>query len=286
MKHHMFTTLKDAIAVPLLGILFIAASLQSGMAQAALGLDHFECYHVFGPILGAISDPVKVTLEDQFDAILGRVEDAEILNDMSDFCNPASKTYAGVTEPILDNDAHLAFYTYNTTKKPITGVVKIYNQFGDQKLQVESADILAVPTRKLEPFQHSFSKRLDHFKCYFVTDSSTPVHGAVGVKDQFAISETKHKLTPHEPFLFCNPVKKTDISGVAFGINNPDAHLACYHFKPPVTPVRPDDGTTVTWVGIANQITPNGSSWGIGDANLLCVPTEKSSFDLSKDPSK
>ena len=121
----------------------------------------------FGPILGAISDPVKVTLEDQFDAFLGRVEDAEILNDMSDFCNPASKTYAGVTEPILDNDAHLAFYTYNTTKKPITGVVKIYNQFGDQKLQVEECRYSCRTDAKTRTLSTLFLKALRSFQVLF-----------------------------------------------------------------------------------------------------------------------
>lgn len=281
MFHRSFSLCGEFIAFALVGSIFVAATPGDATAQSTdLGLDHFLCYDVRGPA-GEVPEPVLVLLEDQFDVSVGVLEEVEVGNVMRLFCNPTDKTFAGTTTTILNDDNHLAFYPFRALESvDILGEVKIVNQFGDQKLEVRSADILAVPTRKLEPIVHSDGpKELDHFKCYFARgdDKFQKELLTVGLLDQFSMHETKHRVG--EPLLFCNPVDKEVVGGAVTTIVNRDAHLTCYEFKPPKSPVLPS-GAIVDEVFIENQFT-EGSPWKIGDGNLLCVPTEKIDFKLT-----
>jgi hypothetical protein len=286
MIHYIFKAFREAIGIVLIGTLFVAAQPQTVMAQGAFHLDHFQCYDVFGPDGGDIpTTPVTVELEDQFDSSVGITEKAEISVGMLYFCNPTSKTFGGITSGILKNDNHLAFYTFgaDADQTPIDAEVKINNQFGDQKFVVQSANVLAVPTQKLEPITHNPPNKLDHFKCYIIS-SKDSLHDKVELEDQFSLSRTAHKL--REPLLFCNPVNKKymDANGVVkeTGIFNPEAHLTCYEMKPPKSPFYiPSVGAPepVTHVFLSNQFT-EGSEWKMGNSGLLCVPTEKLDFKL------
>ena len=237
MNHCNLKTSRYAICLFVIGAFFAVSAPYTAMAEDDFILDHFQCYSVFGPA-EEVPGPVTVGLEDQFDTALGIVETAEVWAGMRYFCNPTSKSFGGTTTSISHNDHHLTFYTFKESSEgqpSIVAEVKIYNQFGSQKLVVHSANLLAVPTQKLEPIGHQAPEGLDHFKCYIVTDANNAPHGIVELEDQFSLSPTKHKLRG-EPLLFCNPVNKTDPSGVKSGILHSEAHLTCYDLKPSKSP--------------------------------------------------
>lgn len=99
-------------------------------------LDHFLCYRARGQ---RIDEPVR--LRDQF--LLDR---ARVLDPIA-LCNPVEKTHDGVVTPIQHPDEHLVCYTIRT-QTPVARAVRADNQFGLETLNLGSADILCVPSKK------------------------------------------------------------------------------------------------------------------------------------------
>ena len=100
-------------------------------------INHFSCYAVSnGPL---INQPVA--LADQFFG-----SQHNVLRPVF-FCNPVQKTHDGVVSPITNPNDHLT--CYNITRVPFVKVVTLHNQFGDHKFQSAYADLLCVPTEKV-----------------------------------------------------------------------------------------------------------------------------------------
>jgi hypothetical protein len=231
-------------------------------------LDHFKCYQALD--YGQVLD-VTVQLEDQFDLAAGARESANHFKPLR-LCNPVEKRIGNVVNEITpgNENHHLTLYAFEPDPiVSLNGIVLVSNQFGQQKLEFESAFILAVPTGKtLGSSVPTAPDDLNHFKCYFVRGDASKYFRIVGLADQF--EKTRHKLL--EPVLFCNPVRKFVSDGDSYEIMDPaDEHLTCYRISITTTNTRA--------VFIANQFT-NGAdtSFVVGAADLLCVPTEKKSF--------
>jgi hypothetical protein len=232
-------------------------------------LDHFKCYRM--PEVTGNTVPGPVRLEDQFDRALGIIELVEFFVPLR-FCNPVEKRFAGVVSAIKNSEHHLTLYAFDPLDgKPIRGVVLAVNQFGKQKLEIESADILAVPTAKNPTGAPVPPADLDHYKCYYARGEVPGRLRVVGLADQF--EKVRHKL--YEPVLFCNPVQKTDVSGNVFPIQNREDHLTCYK----ISVATVDHKFAV----IANQFTDPILDMFAAAADLLCLPTQKASFKLDPD---
>lgn len=267
-----------AISAALISVLVLGTAPVSVMGQnftrrhLDFDLDHFKCYPAattrFEPIAG-------VTLIDQFDRALDRKEIVEIFVFLR-FCNSAAKEYLNTFTPNEHPEHHLTLYHFNPDPetKPIQGRVVVANQFGRQKLDIESARILAVPTAKVpgedEPGTPGTPPTdLDHYKCYYATGQA-PDPRVVGLFDQFETHTLNHKLG--EPVLFCNPVQKTDRAGNTFEIRNREDHLTCYQISVLTEHDNP------AW--IYNQFFAEGTFMKAHRANILCVPSKKVSFKL------
>ncbi len=214
-------------------------------------LDHFKCYNITQSDPAAVN--ATVSLKDQFGAA-----EAKVLNPFV-FCNPVQKTHNNQITPIGDRDAHLKFYTIETTTDTRPRVVAVNNQFGaKQVLKVGKPLYLAVPTQKLVPGPHPSPKNLDHFKCYEV--SGQPVNATVDLQDQFY---TEPQVKVINPLLLCNPVQKQH-AGAITPIRHPADHLVCYDIQsdhPPMT------------VRARNQF--GDESLVVNNARLLCAPSKK-----------
>jgi hypothetical protein len=251
-----------ATAAALLGALALTAAPGSAEAGGSAILDHFKCYFVQGEFVEE-----RVRLQDQFDRRLEIVEDV-LVGDPLRFCNPVAKVHGRSVTEISNKDHHLTFYQFDQANDgTIVGAVKIANQFGEQTLKVESANILAVPTHKQEG-ELQVPKGLDHFKCYFASGRTLRRPGVVGLKDQF--ESLRHKL--REPHYFCNPVRKARGEDDITEIQNPDHHLTCYTLSFERTQARD--------LVIANQFTDPTTDLVAGAGNLLCVPTKKLDFKV------
>lgn len=127
-------------------------------------------------------------------------------------------------EGIFDKDAHLTWYTLAPQDPPEpTRKVIVSNQFGGhQTLLIEEATLLLAPTHKIEKGL-SFPRRLDHFKCYRVTEGKA-IGEEVSLRDQYILHGTTRV---REPLLFCVPVDKRHGSTLT-EIMHEDDHLTVY----------------------------------------------------------
>ncbi len=102
-------------------------------------LDHFKCYEV----LRARPANAMVGLRDQW-----RTEPEVEVGGPVFFCNPTRKVHPdGTAVGISNPNAHLM--CYRTSQSPgVIITVLTFNQFGDEFLIVDNADVLCVPTRK------------------------------------------------------------------------------------------------------------------------------------------
>lgn len=175
----------------------------------AFELDHFKFYEVH-----AISaQPHDPTLRGQFDDFAQTVK---LLN-LRWFANPVDKNGEGIHDP----NAHFTVYDFQTPVPDPKRVVKLENQFGEQKLVIDLALFLLVPAHKVEP-GIILPKRLDHYKGYRVIEGD-PIGKVVSLKDQFDAEEA----TVEKPAFFCVPVVKR-YQGQIHEINNPKEHLTIY----------------------------------------------------------
>lgn len=210
-----------------------------------VALDHFRVYDAIGP------PGVRVSLKDQFH------EELDLqLDPVSLFLPPVDKNGGGIRDEVT----HLACYPIPPPTPPFDQVTfEVDNQFGRQTVAVRNPRVLCVPTEKDPgPVPRPLSR--DHFKCYEA--EGNPVNEAVGMVDQFTTSTG----TVRNPFLFCNPVAKTNlVNGVTTPITNPDEHLTCY-LTDPVVPFTDSRS-------ILNQFGTGVVE--IRDALGLCVPSRK-----------
>jgi len=149
--------------------------------------------------------------------------------------------------------AHLTGYEIEDESEEVERTVTIENQFGEQILEVDEAELLFVPSEKDgEPSQLN----LDHFKCYEAKGDAVDV--TVDLFDQFDLEED---VRVGKPKLFCNPVDKN-----GEGIFDDTAHLTCYKIKDKSEEVE-------RTVDIDNQF--GGQELEVEEPELLCVPSVK-----------
>jgi len=221
-------------------------------------LDHFKCYEV--EELGCPPPGEMVELQDQFVTINATVEGPEF------FCNPVEKVHDGVLTPISNPDHHLTVYNINnitTGSQPQTWQVEVDNQFGTQVLNVSDPVMLAVPTWKLYPGNHTEPIGLDHFLLYNAT--GPPVSVTVKLNDQFHLEPEVVVLAPK---YFANPVQKKKGGNVTEVVDT-EAHLVFYEIVG--DPLNTD-------VLISNQFVrfhPHHNILRVTVPRLLAVPSEK-----------
>jgi hypothetical protein len=233
-------------------LLFVLMSLSVSARQ-----NHFKLYVVKSDPF----EPIVVKLKDQFDKEPYKVK----LTSIAYFANPVEKRHGAATHRIAFPNAHLTWYKFKTDVEPVKRMVKIKNQFGEQKLVLGEAVFLAVPTQKVEPGS-AFPREFNHFKAYKVIEGDfKPVY--VGLKDQF--DERPIKVKVFKPFLFCNPVvkfrKDKDIRTPIF---NEHYHLTCYLIDP-----KGMASKTPRSISIVNQFGKNRLY--PQHYFVLCVPTDK-----------
>jgi hypothetical protein len=232
-------------------LLFVMMSLSTSARY-----NHFKLYVVKSaePI-----KPILVELKDQFDKEPHKAE----LEVISYFSNPVEKKHDRATYRIEFPNAHLTWYKFQTEVKPVKRAVKIKNQFGEQKLILEEALFLAVPTQKVERGS-VFPREFNHFKAYRVVEGDFKP-AEVTLQDQFDGKPIKVKVI--KPFLFCNPVEK--IRGKRkTPIYNKIYHLTCYFIEP-----KEFASSAPRSISIVNQFGKNRLY--IQQYFVLCVPTDK-----------
>lgn len=226
-------------------------------------VDHFRCYLPFNnPVVNT-----NIQLIDQFDAAMHAVENINLLI-IFRFCNPVTKSVAGVVTPMVSIKHHLTIFLINP-QAIIMRTVTVKNQFGTQTLSVADARALAVPTGKAI-FPNPAPPApidMDHYKCYIA--SGNPVNVLVTLSDQFF----GESVWATQPLAFCNPVTKIHDS-ITTGILNPDGHLVCY-----VTTPSAFTGATVN---ISNQF--GLFTLDLGRPDLLCVPSLKLAWSVVAPP--
>ena len=117
---------------------YLAVPTQKDPHGPPNNLDHFRCYKVTsGPNLAT-----QVGLTDQWFASTHRLARPLL------FCNPVQKTHNNVVTNIQHPNDHLT--CYKMTPIPITRTVQLHNQFGDPIFTSYRADLLCVPTHKLD----------------------------------------------------------------------------------------------------------------------------------------
>ena len=102
-------------------------------------LDHFKCYRV----AEGTPDNSVVNLIDQF-----HEEDNVLVGNPAVFCNPVVKVHGPKIFKIKHPEAHLTCYTISSAH-PVTVTPSVHNQFGDETLSLNPANILCVPSQKL-----------------------------------------------------------------------------------------------------------------------------------------
>ncbi len=213
------------------------------------GLDHFKCY----PAEADHEVGVEVGLTDQFGSGRAKVIRADR------FCNPVEKIHDDRKTPIRDPDAHLELYRIESDTEPQPRQVHISNQFGkEQRIVARRAVLLAVPTQKIEPGNHSPPKGLDHLQCYEAEGEH--VSASLALRDQFGFEPQVELLKPR---LLCNPVEKIHHDQVTPALN-PEDHLMCYGIE----------GTQLEASAlVSNQF--GKENLNLRPADLLCVPSRK-----------
>jgi hypothetical protein len=245
-KHRMLLIVCFAVCV---------AGVAAAQVPIEQRVDHFRCYFTSRlPV-----EPSPTVLQDQFDVATKTVERVNQLQIIR-LCNPVTKITAdGKITPIVNPNHHLTMFRFNP-QPVVPRIATISNQFGEQRITIRDAAVLAVPTgkAKLPNPAPAPPTDLDHYKCY--SASGQPVNQIVALKDQF----TSEPVRVLEPIGFCNPTRKAH-AGKVFGIKNPDAHLACYVTTPSQFP-----GAAVN---IQNQFVKRPIRALRPD--ILCVPSLK-----------
>jgi hypothetical protein len=218
-------------------------------------LGHFKCYQTLG---NPIDQPVRT--EDQFDIKEGTGFEPTFVRQAVRFCNPVEKIHKRTVSEIPDRRAHLTMYVTAPTDTTALRVVTIDNQFGKTRIRTFSSPILATPTEKNN---EGFPEDLDHYKCYRAY--GRPVNTVVTLRDQFHVEQG---VKVGYPILFCNPTRKIDAAGVAFGVKNATDHLTCYQISR-----QPFEKSISALDQFGLQ------QLRVRDADLLCAPTAKLAWE-------
>lgn len=245
-----------SLSLAFAGLSSLPSSANAQVDQVERILNHFNCYQVLqSPPNFAIA-----LLQDQFD-LLDQQLDLAFVFGATQFCNPVRKvTEAGNETPIVNPFNHLTFYFMLDFPNGPERQVVINNQFGEQRMRVLPwAFFLGVPTEKN---REGPPEKLDHFKCYIAQGEA--VNQNVRLFDQFFPFPNGLGTAVLEPQLLCNPTRKQH-AGNEIGVNEPEAHLACYATKP--TRFQQD-------IRIDNQFV-EAAPMQIGQAQSLCVPSLK-----------
>lgn len=111
--------------------------IQPGNHPFPQNLDHFKCYEAFGEPVS-----IPVGLRDQFgEEPQVKVVDPQLL------CNPTEKIHNNIETPILNPLDHLVCYRIENTIPLINGAF-VRNQFGQESLHLDIADLLCLPSTK------------------------------------------------------------------------------------------------------------------------------------------
>ena len=196
-----------------------------GVYPAQPALEHFQCYSLKRSGFRART----VRLSDQLGARKAKVAWR------AELCNPVRKN----RELFLNRRAHLQCYA--TRGPALKRLVAVQNQFGSQRLLVESPRRLCLPSEKrvlrrgkTRPFL-PIQVPIDHFQCYAVAPQS-PLWAVrrvrnVRLTDQFG----RHGTRLGKPFQLCAPVQKVWKKTVT-PLQHPVRHLLCYRIKPRKVP--------------------------------------------------
>ena len=209
-------------------------------------LDHFQCYDCAGQPVN-----VAVNLIDEF-----HTENNVGVLQPRFLCNPVEKYFGPVVTGIMHPDDHLVFYAISG--QPAFNIaLSTSNQFGAESLPVQEADMLGVPSAKVQ---------LDHFKAYKIAGTIVPLNLQVKLRDQFdSATGPPETRTVLNPFRFANPVDK-ERNNIHTPITNPGSHLKLYTLNPPA-------GSILRKVVVFNQF--GQSTLTVRASSLLAVPTGK-----------
>jgi len=145
-------------------------------------LDHYKAYRVRSA--ETLRQPIE--LEDQFD--LQSPQGAERIDSLVErfFLTPAQKQIPGQQpEPVYDTVTHyMAYQIYPTRRMP--QIRDIEDQFGVHVIQVDSSELLLVPTKKLKVI---FPPPPEEACCY-TSPSGVPICGPVPVGECAALGGT------------------------------------------------------------------------------------------------
>jgi hypothetical protein len=223
--------------------------VEPGDHKPPFGLDHFLLYDVIA------AEPVDtvVDLNDQF----GSDPDVLVSSPLF-FGNPVRKTHGDEVTEIMHPDRHIVGYWIDG--EYYEQEVQVFNQFGEQTLDVDGPYLLAVPSEKL-----SFAPMLDHFKCYSASDvTGLPIGEDVYLEDQFGTVNATVQLAT----AFGNPAEKLH-GEMPTPILHPDHHLTIYDV---------DCAEAQMWaVEIDNQF--GMQNLAIFGPVALAVPTQKESHE-------
>ncbi len=214
-------------------------------------LDHFKVYEVERQEV-----EFKVLLSDQLGA------KPAVLVALTHFANPTRKRHPGAEVGIKDVNAHLTWYLLNQEEPEPRRTVRFRNQFGQSSVDIRDPRFLLVPTQKVSHQGSAFPEKLDHYKCYDVTQINTvPPPPPLVLGDQFG---TEDNVQVGPPRLFCIPAKKEREGHETRPIVNEKDHLAVYEIVP--QPQEREIKTLDQFGEWALRVTR--SVW-------LAVPTEK-----------
>jgi len=143
------------------------------------------------------------------------------------FCNPVDKVH-GTVQISSNPDNHLTVYKISAMED-YWYTVTVDNQFSDagvsQELTVHGPVALALPTQKVEPFDHGMPKYIDHYLLYEVWEPVS-LDVTVDLDDQFP--EVAENVTVGPPLYFANPCLKGPVDLGLEGLWDPDEHLVFY----------------------------------------------------------
>ena len=242
-----------AILTALAALVALPPAVEAQTPEPKLG--HFKCYQTLG---NPVDQHVKT--QDQFDIKEQDGFDDTLVRRAVRFCNPVAKQHRRRLFDIPDRQAHLTMYVTAPTDPMAQRVVSIANQFGKTRIRTFSSPILATPTEKNN---EGFPENLDHYKCYRAY--GRPVNTVVNLRDQF---HAEPDVRVGAPVLFCNPTRKIDAAGNAFGVKNAEDHLTCYQITQ-----QPFERAIVARDQFGSQ------DLRVRNADLLCAPTQKLAWE-------
>lgn len=190
-------------------------------AGPSFELQHFRIYEV-----ERVPVEHRVKLTDQLDPAAKEAR----LEVLDHFANPSRKVHAGHTAGIDDPDHHFNGYVIDQPQQEPRRTVRFRNQFGQHSVDIRDPRSLLVPAHKTSHPGSAFPERLDHYKCYEITEvNSAPPLPVVTLGDQFG---SQAGIQVGAPVLFCIPAVKEREGEDPKPLFNEDDHLTIYELPP------------------------------------------------------